>query len=258
MFQTLTADVVPLSEETQLQSIKETILQTSDPWDQSNHAVVRFDPAPPKLHPDEDELFSRYPPPQPSKFLMSAQLLEPALTMENYKERLHQLLYIEEMGQYKALECFNVNARLVLCKSYGISASDTTKWTREGELFGKIDLGEELSEDTEPGKLILTMCSSVYLKLNKIVQKDGKREKEVKRKNLKKKVWECFVEDYSKRSLYLRIPWNMVDQNKLTDQMRINIELQFKLSRMSIVGEYKSTEIEGIINIVIARNALCP
>ena len=95
-------EAAPVSADSELQSIKETILQTSDPWDADPSLdIVQFEPPPPKVHDDEDELSSKYPAPQPSKFKMSAAVAEPNLTRENYKERLHQLLFIEEMSQYQ-------------------------------------------------------------------------------------------------------------------------------------------------------------
>lgn len=138
-----------------------------------------------------------------------------------------------------------MSVKFPLCKSYGIPASDTRKWVRSGELFGKIDLGAELSEDTAAGKLILTRSTSVYLKLiMRIANSDPERrkKKDQKVKLNKKKVWECFIEDYQKRSLYIRLSGKMVELNKLTDEMRLEAELQFKLSRISTVGMYKVRE----------------
>ena len=85
-----------------MQSIKESILQTSDPWDAGAGAdIVAFDPPMTVVHADEDNLLSQYPSPQPSTFQMSDGVTQSALTRENYKERLHQLLFIEEMSQYQ-------------------------------------------------------------------------------------------------------------------------------------------------------------
>ena len=100
-FQTLIVDVAAFSAEDELQSIKESILKTSDPWDAANLDIISFDPPAPKVHKDEEILLSQYPPPQPSKFKMSDGVTQSNLTRENYKERLHQLLFIEEMSQYQ-------------------------------------------------------------------------------------------------------------------------------------------------------------
>lgn len=94
-------DVAPFSEESDIKSIQDSILKTVDPWDSSNSDIVSFDPPPPKVHKDENELLSKYPPPQPSKFQISPVVTQSNLTRENYKERMHQLLSIEEMSQYQ-------------------------------------------------------------------------------------------------------------------------------------------------------------
>ena len=60
-----------------------------------------FEPSPTKVHQDEDEMLALYPTPQPSKFKMSDAVTESRLTRENYKARLHALLFLEEMSQYK-------------------------------------------------------------------------------------------------------------------------------------------------------------
>ena len=80
---------------------QESILKTSDPWDVSSSDIILFDPAPAKVHKDEDNLLSSYPSPLPSTFEMAPCVTEANLTKENYKERLHQLLFIEEMSQFQ-------------------------------------------------------------------------------------------------------------------------------------------------------------
>ena len=80
---------------------QESILKTSDPWDVSSSDIILFDPAPAKVHKDEDNLLSSYPSPKPSTFKMAPCVTEANLTKENYKERLHQLLFIEEMSQFQ-------------------------------------------------------------------------------------------------------------------------------------------------------------
>ena len=94
-------DVAPVSDDSDIQSIRNSILKTVDPWDSSNSDIVSFDPPPPKVHRDEEKLLSKYPPPQPSKFQISPVVTQSNLTRENYKERMHQLLSIEEMSQYQ-------------------------------------------------------------------------------------------------------------------------------------------------------------
>jgi len=236
---TVIADVVPFSHDSEVQSVKESILFISDLWDSTNSDLVRFEPTPPKVHKDEEALLSRYPAPQPSKFEMSNAVTEPQLTRENYKDRMHQLLYIEEMSQFQALDGFNALIKVQLASRYLMSASpsnsSTAKYARPGELFGRIELNSELSEDSQAGRLILTKCSSILLKFDTGISESKKKKKEKKVKLNRKKIWECLIEDTAKSVIYVRLSSTMVKENKLTPDMKIKAEVQFKLSRVSLV-----------------------
>jgi len=62
---------------------------------------------------DKDQLVSRYPSPVGSNFRISQVLLEPTLTADNYRARMHDLLYVEEIAQYASISRF-VPAMLVI------------------------------------------------------------------------------------------------------------------------------------------------
>jgi len=49
---------------------------------------------------DNEQLMSTYPAPLGSDFRISQVLLEPTLTADNYRTRMHDLLYVEEIAQY--------------------------------------------------------------------------------------------------------------------------------------------------------------
>ena len=55
--------------------------------------------------------------------------------------------------------------------------SSTAKYARPGELFGKMGLGQNLSEDTTAGRLILTNCNMLLLS-----KPESKKEKKKKDK----------------------------------------------------------------------------
>lgn len=138
-------------------------------WDESNTDIVDFDPPLIKPEPEDEILLRSYPHPQPTKFMATNNVKEPSLTKTNYVGRMHELLYIEEMAQFEQLSEFNVMTNLDLTKSYLLmptsANSSTAKYTRQGELFGKMALGSSLSEDTPAGRLILTNCNILYLSI---------------------------------------------------------------------------------------------
>lgn len=83
-----------------------------------------------------------------------------------YRSRMHSLLLIEEMAQFDQLSQFNVVCTFYLTKNYLLMSNATgsaAKYARPGELFGKVNLGASLSEDTSAGRLILTNCSIMLL-----------------------------------------------------------------------------------------------
>jgi len=55
---------------------------------------------------DKDQLLARYSSPVGSNFRISQVLLEPTLTADNYRARMHDLLYVEEIAQYAKISRF--------------------------------------------------------------------------------------------------------------------------------------------------------
>lgn len=55
---------------------------------------------PSHLSEDNEQLVMKYPAPFGSDFTVSRVLLEPSLTADNYRARMHDLLYVEEIAQY--------------------------------------------------------------------------------------------------------------------------------------------------------------
>lgn len=49
---------------------------------------------------EDQDLLNLFPPPMAANFTISETLLEPNLKQKNYKTRMHDLLYIEEMAQF--------------------------------------------------------------------------------------------------------------------------------------------------------------
>ena len=98
-----------------------------------------------EIPPEEDlYLYQKYPMPQPSNFKPSRSVVEPTLTKLNYKTRMHDLLYIEEMAQFEQITEFNVKTNISLISNYLLDPSSTNsssaKFARPGELFGKLTL----------------------------------------------------------------------------------------------------------------------
>merc|ERR1719397_1206665 len=154
---------------------------------------------------------------------MTEAATESHLSPINYSERMHQLLYIEEMSQFQALDGFNALIKVQLASRYLMSASpsnsSTAKYARPGELFGRIELNSELSEDSQAGRLILTKCTSLLMRFGAATSEQhnaSKKKKEKKVKLNRKKIWECLIEDTAKSVIYVRLSSAMVKKNYTT------------------------------------------
>merc|ERR1719228_2623183 len=157
------------------------------------------------------------------------------------------------MSQRAALDGFNALLKVQLASRYLLAASpsnsSTAKYARPGELFGRIELNSELSEDSQAGRLILTKCTSILLKFDTGISESKKKKKEKKVKLNRKKIWECLIEDTAKSVIYVRLSSAMVKENKLSPDMKIKAEIQFRLSRLSMAEMHYA--IDRITNLAI-------
>jgi len=231
--------VAPESVEDDLNSAKESILTSAPVWDESNSTVVKFSPALVPTQGDEEALLENYPIPQPNKFTLTNACVDKTLTAANYRERFHQLLYMEELDQYKEITGFNAMLNILTTERYlmagSVSVASTAKYARPGELFGRIELNSELADDSKAGRLILTKCTSVLLKL-KMKKKNKKTDAKQKQSQIadNKKVWECLIEDSAKSVIYVRLPTALVTELELKKDVRLKGDVQFKLNRLAL------------------------
>jgi hypothetical protein len=91
-------------------------------------------------------------------------LTEQCLTPTNYRGRLHELLYVEELARHEQIARYNEVMQLRLSSNYNISLdsnrSVTTKYAPPGELFA------EVSYYAEPHDRLVLYNSRFILLLN--------------------------------------------------------------------------------------------
>ena len=98
-----------------------------------------------------------------------------------------------------------------------------------------MELSAELSEDSAAGRLILTKCSSILLKF-KVATTESKKKKLKYKRYRNKKIYECLIEDTLKSAVYIRLSSRMVEENKLSPDMKLRAYIQFRLNRNSMTG----------------------
>lgn len=79
---------------------RQQLLLTSRRWDASCKTIVEFTPNESTAE-LERSLLARYQIPLSADQLFTQSVLDKSLTRDNYQARLHDLLYIEEIAQYK-------------------------------------------------------------------------------------------------------------------------------------------------------------
>lgn len=223
----LCVDVVPDSDLDKINEIrKEITVSISERWTVSNSDILPFYS---KLIHDssngewEKSLHSMYPYPQAETFQLShATVSEKKFTRNTYRERMHELLFIEEMARYDLIARYNVSTKMQMTHCYILSpnstASSTAKYSSNGELFASISLGKELSEDTSEGRLILMHCKTVYFCPTTMQNR--------------RRVYQALIEDKGKNMVYLRISSQTVQELGLTRDSELEVQIQFQLNRI--------------------------
>lgn len=232
-------DVIPVTDADKIQEIKkEMVVSASQRWDETNVNIVPYTmptvahqqpTAAAKLDEErEKELLQRYPCPRASTFtLTQSTITEKRMTKNNYRSRMHELLYVEEIARYDQVARYNLTTKLQITSTYLLSpsgmATSTAKYSHSGELFALLALGKDVSEDTSAGRLILNNCTSVYISDAGDVSHD----------NEKRKVYEALIEDKGKSMIYLKLSAQCVRDLELTANTDFLADIQFQLNRLT-------------------------
>lgn len=235
----LCVDVVPVSDAEKIEEIRRDIINSSATrWDVSNTQLVKFETTI-GTHmkteaylndlKHEKEMLERYPCPRAQTFtLTQSTILERRLTQNNYRSRIHELLYVEEIARYEQIARFNLRTKLGITSNYILTpagmATSTAKYSLSGELFALMNLGKDVSEDTSAGRLILSNCSSVYI--------SPVEESNVTSKDKKRHVYEAVIEDKGKNVIYLKLGSKCVEGMQLKSDTEILVDIQFQLNRL--------------------------
>lgn len=232
-------DVIPVSDADKIQEIRnEMVLSTAERWNSDNAKICLYTtPFVPHLTTPayladelrEKELLERYPCPKASTFtLTQPTITEKRLTKNNYRSRIHELLYVEEIARYEQVAKYNLRTKLRVTNNYVLTpsgmATSTAKYSHSGELFALLTLGKDVSEDTSAGRLILNNCTSVYI---------AKAQTDKSTKTTNRKVYEAMIEDKGKTMIYLKLSAQGVKDLGMTSETDFDADIQFQLNRLS-------------------------
>uniref|UniRef100_A0ABM5FNZ7 Probable helicase with zinc finger domain isoform X3 n=2 Tax=Pogona vitticeps TaxID=103695 RepID=A0ABM5FNZ7_9SAUR len=205
---------------------RQQLLTTAKRWDSTSKTIVEFEPN--ETTELDKSLLIRYQIPLSADQLFTQSVLDKSLTKSNYQSRLHDLLYIEEIAQYKEVSKFNIKVQLQIVASFMLTGvSGGAKYAQNGQLFGRFKLTETLSEDTLAGRLVMTKVNAVYLL-------PVTKEKSVLTQGTKEKVYEAAIEEKTKEYIFLRISRECCEELNLRADSEMQVELQFQLNRLPL------------------------
>uniref|UniRef100_G3UIX4 Probable helicase with zinc finger domain n=1 Tax=Loxodonta africana TaxID=9785 RepID=G3UIX4_LOXAF len=209
-----------------LMHARQQLVTTAKRWDSSSKTIIDFEPN--ETTDLEKSLLIRYQIPLSADQLFTQSVLDKSLTKSNYQSRLHDLLYIEEIAQYKEVSKFNLKVQLQILASFMLTGvSGGAKYAQNGQLFGRFKLTKTLSEDTLAGRLVMTKVNAVYLlpvPKEKLVQTQGTKEK----------VYEATIEEKTKEYIFLRLSRECCEELNLRPDCDTQVELQFQLNRLPL------------------------
>lgn len=229
LMQRIMVDAASIEDLEHLMAARQQLLMTAKRWDASCKTIVEFTPNE-TMAEMERSLLSRYQIPLSADQLFTQSVLDKTLTKDNYQARLHDLLYIEEIAQYKEVSKFNIKVNLQLVTSFmltGISVG--AKYAQNGQLFARFKLTETLSEDTLAGRLVMTKVNSVLLLP---LGREGASCQPPP--GVKERVYEAVIEEKTKDYIFLRICKECCEELGLLPDREIQVELQFQLNRLPL------------------------
>uniref|UniRef100_A0A8C4NR39 Probable helicase with zinc finger domain n=1 Tax=Dicentrarchus labrax TaxID=13489 RepID=A0A8C4NR39_DICLA len=229
LMQRIMVDAASIEDLEHLMAARQQLLMTAKRWDSSCKTIVEFTPNE-TMAELERSLLSRYQIPLSADQLFTQSVLDKTLTKDNYQARLHDLLYIEEIAQYKEVSKFNIKVNLQLVTSFmltGISVG--AKYAQNGQLFARFKLTETLSEDTLAGRLVMTKVNSVLVLP---LGREGFNSQPPP--GVKERVYEAVIEEKTKDYIFLRICKDCCEELGLIPDREIQVELQFQLNRLPL------------------------
>lgn len=259
----LCVDVIPVTDVDKIQEIKkEMVLSATQRWDTENSTIVSFvttlgphltTPAYIADEEREKELLERYPCPRAATFtLTQTTITEKKLTKNNYRSRMHELLYVEEIARYEQVARYNLTTKLQMTTNYLLTpsgmATSTAKYSHSGELFALMALGKDVSEDTSAGRLILNNCTTVYIAAAGATATDGE----------KRKVYEAVIEDKGKTMIYLKVAAQTVTDLGMTAESEFQADIQFQLNRLSYCEWHHALDKIADFRIIFPETFLEP
>ncbi|KAK6171546.1 hypothetical protein SNE40_019712 [Patella caerulea] len=160
------------------------------------------------------------------------------LNRYNYQHKMHKLLKSEELTRRNIIARYNL-VTMVTVK--GVIEDETFIFAQSGELFARISLSEDLSEDTDEGRLFLESVQGALIKPTDVPDKRVYEVGIAKRDKFK-----GIGKDY----IYLELHPTTVKLLRLQPDTDIEMEIQFQMNRGTFCRMHHAIDSLSDVDIV--------
>nr|XP_037287295.1 probable helicase with zinc finger domain [Rhipicephalus microplus]XP_037287296.1 probable helicase with zinc finger domain [Rhipicephalus microplus] len=198
-------------------------------------------------------LLEMYPAPDMDTFQLTQAVIGEVLTRENYKPRMHELLYVEEMARADIIAQYNVRVLLDITDNLQTSSANATEayYAQGGELFACLCLDSDITEDTPAGRLVLQNCQLVWLAPVRTADTGEVRP-------AKPRVYELPIQLAKKDRVYIRLTRVCVNEFKLEPDTSIEAEVQFLLDRVPMCEMHYAVDKLPMASLVFPDFSIQP
>nr|XP_023651078.1 helicase with zinc finger domain 2-like [Paramormyrops kingsleyae]XP_023651079.1 helicase with zinc finger domain 2-like [Paramormyrops kingsleyae]XP_023651080.1 helicase with zinc finger domain 2-like [Paramormyrops kingsleyae] len=231
--------MLPLPEEMPM-SVR-PLIQDLKRWHRGNRFII---PCTEKKE-EEEELLKEYKPPQMNlQFNPKAEDHSP-LTRQNYRERMHNFLYREELALEEVVSRLSLKTTISLPdKIYGDGFG--MKFAPAGELFAEVPVHFSLTPDTPEGYVLRrSVCSALVAPASAANQNNQVYEADIVR------------DASSENMMYLQLSKRCCHDMGLQSNMTCAMEVQFQISRLPLCEMHKAVDLLPEVEMVLPDMDQC-
>ncbi|XP_028263043.1 helicase with zinc finger domain 2-like isoform X2 [Parambassis ranga] len=218
--------------------------QTAERWHRGNRVII-----PSSFRKEErEDLLKEYKPPQISLLYKASHNSQKPLSKENYKERMHQFLYNEELTVEQVVSRLNVCGTITAMEALFDTYSGL-EVAPGGELFCTVSIPCNLTVDSFEGRLLKR---SIQCALIAPVDSNGPNSKVYEASILQHKLKE--------NQVFLQLSKQCCSDLGLKNKESYEMELQFQLNRYSFCTMHKAVDVLPDTSRVLPdlRNCVVP
>ncbi|XP_020604461.1 helicase with zinc finger domain 2-like isoform X3 [Orbicella faveolata] len=218
-----------------LSALRQELKLHSSVWREGSTDIV---PWPETADMGSQDLLKEYKLPERIENVVSAQIIDGNMTVDNYKRVMHQLLFTEELFMKKAISSFVLqNVRLDCQQSISDDWSGAV-YAGIGELFGIVQFheNESLQPDDAAGRLLIRKVNSAWIKMAR---------------SSSQKAYEALLQKVENECVALKLSSQMCADLNVSDGGQIYVDVQFQLNRKPLCDWHAAIDRLGPIQLCL-------